>query len=84
MVSNLAFIRFFGPLHLGAVSGFNASISVFASAIGPASFSVAVDLLGSYGSAARICLALLVILLLAALLVPQREVLPPDARAAAQ
>ena len=76
VVSNLAFIRFFGPLHLGAVSGFNASISVFASAIGPASFSVAVDLLGSYGSAARICLALLVILLLAALLVPQREVLP--------
>ncbi|WOJ97056.1 MFS transporter [Congregibacter brevis] len=76
VVSNLAFIRFFGPLHLGAVSGFNASISVFASAIGPAAFSLAVDHLGSYNAAAQICLGMLLALLLAALLIRQREVLP--------
>jgi cyanate permease len=74
VVSNLAFIRFFGPLHLGAVSGFNASISVFASAIGPAAFSLAVDHLGSYNAAAQICLGMLLILMLAAILVRQREV----------
>lgn len=74
VVSNLAFIRFFGPLHLGAVSGFNASISVFASAIGPAAFSLAVDHLGSYNAAAQICLGMLLLLLLASMIVRQREV----------
>ncbi|MFK8041053.1 nitrate/nitrite transporter [Congregibacter sp.] len=77
VVSNLAFIRFFGPLHLGAVSGFNASISVFASAIGPAAFSMAVDYLGSYNAAAKICLIMLLALLVAALLIRQREVIRP-------
>lgn len=80
VVSNLAFIRFFGPLHLGAVSGFNASISVFASAIGPAAFSLAVDHLGSYSAAAQICLGMLLLLLLASLGIRQREVVqfPPS------
>ncbi|MFT7288985.1 MAG: OFA family oxalate/formate antiporter-like MFS transporter [Halieaceae bacterium] len=75
VTSNLAFIRFFGPLHLGEISGFNASISVFASAIGPAAFSLAVDFLGGYNAAAKICLALLLALLVAACLVRQNEVL---------
>lgn len=73
VVSNLAFIRFFGPLHLGAVSGFNASISVFASAMGPAAFSLAVDHLGNYNAAARICLVMLLLLFLAALIIRQHE-----------
>lgn len=73
VVSNLAFIRFFGPLHLGAVSGFNASISVFASAIGPAAFSLAVDHLGSYNAAAQICLGMLLLLLLASIVIRQQE-----------
>jgi|Marorgknorr_s2lv_3_1036020.scaffolds.fasta_scaffold00330_14 cyanate permease len=73
VTSNLAFIRFFGPLHLGEVSGFNTSISVFASAVGPAAFSLAVDHLGSYNAAAQICLVLLVGLLIAAIIVRQEE-----------
>lgn len=73
VVSNLAFIRFFGPLHLGAVSGFSASISVFGSAIGPAAFSLAVDFMGSYNAAAKICVAMFVLLLVAALIVRQPE-----------
>ncbi|MDZ7686289.1 MAG: hypothetical protein U5O39_15890 [Gammaproteobacteria bacterium] len=40
VVSNLAFIRFFGPLHLGEISGFNASLTVFGSAVGPAAFAL--------------------------------------------
>jgi len=74
VTSNLAFIRFFGPLHLGEVSGFNTSISVFASAVGPFAFSLAVDHLGSYNVAAQICLAMLVVLLIAAIVVKQEEV----------
>ncbi len=73
VTSNLAFIRFFGPLHLGEVSGFNTSISVFASAVGPFAFSLAVDYLGSYNAAAQICLALLFVLLAAAFIVRQVE-----------
>lgn len=75
VTSNLAFIRFFGPLHLGEVSGFNTSISVFASAVGPFAFSLAVDYLGSYNAAAKICLALLFVLLFAAIAVRQKEVM---------
>lgn len=81
VVSNLAFIRFFGPLHLGAVSGFNASISVFASAIGPAAFSLATDFLGSYNAAAQICCAGLVLLLAAAVLIPQSGEVYPRSQA---
>ncbi len=73
VTSNLAFIRFFGPLHLGEISGFNTSITVFASAIGPAAFSLAVDYLGSYTSASQICLVLLVCLLAGSVIIPQRE-----------
>ena len=74
VTSNLAFIRYFGPLHLGEVSGFNTSISVFASAIGPAAFSLAVDHLGSYNSAIQISFWMLLMLLVVALVVRQREV----------
>ncbi len=74
VTSNLAFIRFFGPLHLGEVSGFNTSISVFASAIGPAAFSLAVDHLGSYNAAAKICFGFLILLLIAAVVIRQDEV----------
>ena len=73
VTSNLAFIRFFGPLHLGEVSGFNTSITVFASAIGPAAFALGLDYLGSYSSAVAVCMVLLVGLLLFAIVLPQKE-----------
>lgn len=76
VTSNLAFIRFFGPLHLGEVSGFNTSISVFGSAIGPAAFSLAVDHLGSYRAAAEICLVMLLVLFVSSVVVRQEEVSP--------
>ena len=73
VISNLAFIRFFGPNHLGEVSGFNTSVTVFASAIGPAAFSLALDIFGAYHAAVYACIVVLVILLVAALWLDQAE-----------
>ncbi|XOV86323.1 MAG: CynX/NimT family MFS transporter [Pseudomonadota bacterium] len=73
VISNLAFIRFFGPLHLGEVSGFNTSLTVFASAIGPAAFSLGLDYFGAYDLPVSVCLGALTLLLVAAILVRQPE-----------
>lgn len=75
VISNLAFIRYFGPLHLGEISGFNTSLTVFASAIGPAAFSLGLDHFGSYNSAISVCVGALALLFVAAVLVPQHEVI---------
>ncbi len=40
--------RFFGRLHLGAISGFATALTVFASALGPYLFSQVLDETGSY------------------------------------
>lgn len=73
VTSNLAFIRFFGPLHVGEISGLNTSITVFASAVGPAAFSLGLDYLGSYNDAVKICLAMLILLLAVAVMIKQKE-----------
>ena len=73
VISNLAFIRFFGPNHLGEVSGFNTSVTVFASAIGPAAFSLALDIFGAYHAAVYACIVVLIILLVAAVWLDQAE-----------
>jgi OFA family oxalate/formate antiporter-like MFS transporter len=51
ITSNLAFIRNFGPLHLGEITGLCSAIMVFASAIGPALFSLGLDVFGTYAAA---------------------------------
>ena len=71
VTSNLAFIRNFGPLHLGEITGFCTSIMVFASAIGPALFSLGLDYSGSYAAALWACIAALVLLLGFAIVVKQ-------------
>jgi sugar phosphate permease len=70
VTSNLAFIRNFGALHLGEISGLCTATMVFASAIGPALFSLGLDAFGTYAAAEKLCLAGLLILLIAALLIP--------------
>ncbi len=55
-LSTVVFPRFFGRLHLGAISGLNFSIMVFASAVGPVFFSTMHGLTGSYRTASMICL----------------------------
>ena len=71
VTSNLAFIRNFGPLHLGEITGFCTAIMVFASAIGPALFSLGLDYFGSYAAALWVCIAALVLLLTFAFVLPQ-------------
>ncbi|MEQ8860308.1 MAG: MFS transporter [Pseudomonadales bacterium] len=73
VLSNLAFVRNFGRLHLGAISGLSTSLTVFASAMGPLLFSVGVDRFGTYDAAVWLCLVLNLALLAAAALIPQRE-----------
>ena len=71
VLSNLVFIRQYGARHLGEVSGFNAAITVFASAIGPLVFSLANDRFGTFEAAAVACGVGLSVLLAAALWLPQ-------------
>jgi len=63
VTSNLAFIRNFGPLHLGEITGLCTSIMVFSSAIGPALFSLGLDYFDSYAAALWVCIAALLLLL---------------------
>lgn len=76
VLSNLAFIRFFGPAHLGEISGLNTSVTVLASAIGPFLFSFSRDYTGSYTHAIAGCLVALLVLLVASALVAQNEKRP--------
>ena len=62
VLSNLAFVRQFGTRNLGEITGFNASLTVFASAIGPVVFSLARDWMGSFSFAAGVCMGVLVVL----------------------
>ena len=78
VTSNLAFIRYFGPLHLGEITGLCTSIMVFTSAIGPAMFSLGVDWFGSYAAAEWLCVAGLLALLVFAIILPQQEPGSPD------
>jgi OFA family oxalate/formate antiporter-like MFS transporter len=71
VTSNLAFIRNFGPLHLGEITGLCTSIMVFASAIGPALFSLGLDYFDSYAAALWVCIFALVLLLGFAFMVKQ-------------
>jgi sugar phosphate permease len=63
----------FGPKHLGEISGFSASLTVFASAIGPAAFSLGFDYFGSYAAPAKICLGFLIVLLITSILLDHNE-----------
>ena len=47
-VSTVVWPTYFGRLHLGAIAGFAATISVAASALGPMPMGIARDLFGSY------------------------------------
>ena len=78
VLSNLAFIRQFGALHLGEISGLNTAITVFASAVGPVAFSLANDVFATFEAAALACGAGLIVLLCAAVAVRQ----PHDQRPA--
>jgi MFS transporter, OFA family, oxalate/formate antiporter len=73
VLSNLAFIRFFGRRFLGEISGMNMTLTVVGSAIGPVMFSLGLDLFGSYHAAIWANLVLILVLFIAAVLIKQEE-----------
>lgn len=73
VLSNLAFVRFFGLKHLGEISGLNTALTVSASAIGPAAFSLGLDWSGSYQVPVVLCMLGLAVLLIWALVQPSEE-----------
>ena len=73
VISNIAFIRLFGTLHLGEISGLNTALTVLASAIGPFLFSVGYDLSGSYQAPELLCATALACLLIAAIAIRQPD-----------
>lgn len=70
-MSNLAFIRQYGALHLGEISGLNTAVTVLASAIGPVAFSMANDSFGTFDAAAYGCMIGLILLLIVSVALPQ-------------
>ena len=73
ITSNLAFIRNFGPLHLGEITGLCTSIMVFASAIGPALFALGLDIYGTYAAPKMLCMVALAALFVWSILLPQND-----------
>jgi len=66
-LSTVTWPNFYGRLHLGAISGFNMAITVFASALGPWFFGSCYALFGSYDAAALVVVGLAGLLALLAL-----------------
>ena len=66
-IATVTWPRFFGREHLGAVSGLNMSVMVFASAVGPVLFSAGQRMTGSYHGVVLVCLLMPVALIFAGL-----------------
>jgi cyanate permease len=62
ITGNITWPRYFGRLHLGAVSGLAMALTVAGSAVGPYVFSLSLDLAGSYGFSAAVFFAVSVLL----------------------
>ena len=77
VISNLAYIRLFGALHLGEISGLNTAVTVSASAIGPFLFSIGYDLSGSYLAPEVLCAVVIGCLLVLALAIRQPDDIAP-------
>jgi len=65
IVSTIAWPRFFGTKHLGAISGYNMSWMVVGSALGPLFFSLFNDFFGNFKWPIAICAGITFVLLLA-------------------
>jgi MFS transporter, OFA family, oxalate/formate antiporter len=73
VLSNLGYVRNFGRLHLGEITGLSTALTVFASATGPLLFSLGVDWFASYAAAVSICLIMNLGLLVAAVVIRHNE-----------
>jgi MFS family permease len=78
VVLTVTWPRYFGRRRLGAISGVNMSILVFASAIGPVLWSAAQGVTGSYAEVTAACWFLPALTLLAALKVKNPQLAYPE------
>jgi MFS family permease len=69
LLGTVVWPRLFGQRHLGAISGMNMSIMVFASALGPVLFSVMQGITGDFVLVKLLCLLMTVALLIFALFI---------------
>jgi MFS family permease len=65
VLSSVTWPRYFGRLHLGAISGQSIMVIVFASALGPILFSQSLTLFGSYQAGGWVCFSVYFLLSLA-------------------
>jgi sugar phosphate permease len=63
---NVTWPRFYGTLHLGAISGQSGSVMVMASAVGPLIFATSMERMGSYGPGLVLCSLIPISVLIAA------------------
>ena len=78
ILSNVTWPKFYGRKNLGAISGFNISMNVFFSAVGPMIFSQSFSITGSYATAGIIALIVWGALLLGSIKAenPQKQFTP--------
>lgn len=83
VLHNVAFARFFGRAHLGAIGGAAMTLLVWASAVGPLAFSLGREMTGSYRSSVLGAATIFLVLGVLGLLTrnPQRTLGPPSAPA---
>lgn len=75
VLNSVSWPRYFGRLHLGAITGQVTMMMVFASALGPILFSLSLTLFGSYELAGWVCLVIFASLAIGAVKAenPQKE-----------
>jgi sugar phosphate permease len=80
MLSGVVWPRYFGRAHLGAISGAHLACTVFGSALGPLTFSMAKEFGGSYFSAYFLSLLMAALLAGGAMFAdnPQRKIVDPE------
>lgn len=74
---NVTWPRYFGTLHLGAISGQNVSIMVIATSIGPLSLAASMEKFGSYTPGLITCAIIPILVLIAAFRVQNPQPNPP-------
>lgn len=70
--------KYYGRAHLGAISSFNLSLMVFASAIGPIIFAYSEEWFGSYDSGIYVCLVMPLVLMVLAFFADNPQLRKPE------
>ncbi len=78
VLTSVTWPRFYGTLHLGAITSQAVMMSVFASAIGPILFSSSLTWTGGYGASSLVCFGIFAVLTLAGFWANNPQIKIPD------